>query len=163
MLVVVISGSTPVRVAAVFNSEALMIRPTGSMKPLMPEEFTVGGLDPRTLFGDVVRRRMIGLGFDEAIGNILSAERDLRRRLIGDPTVTDELDALAKGDPAAAAGTEPEQKDTTAWVTKAAIADADANRTTSAPLRWLWQRAEKEWVDLAEDIGADDTDADDGP
>ncbi len=45
---------------------------------LMPEEFTVGRLDPKTELADKARDRMIGYGFEEAICNILTEERILR-------------------------------------------------------------------------------------
>lgn len=49
--------------------------------PLLPEEFTVGGLAPMTAFADRARELMIGSGFEEAIGNILCAEEDVRVRM----------------------------------------------------------------------------------
>ena len=49
--------------------------------PLMPEEFTVGRLDPRTDFADRARDRMIGYGFEEAICNILTEQRILREAM----------------------------------------------------------------------------------
>lgn len=44
-----------------------------SFEPLMPEEFTVGGVAPEAAFEDLIRDRMIGFGFEEAICNILTA------------------------------------------------------------------------------------------
>jgi phenylalanyl-tRNA synthetase beta chain len=51
-----------------------------SFSPLMPAEFTVGGLNPRTELADDVRDVLIGCGYEEAIGNILTAEDSLRAR-----------------------------------------------------------------------------------
>jgi len=50
-------------------------------EPLMPEEFTVGHLAPLTVFGDWARDVMIGCGFEEAIGNILTAEAEVRDKM----------------------------------------------------------------------------------
>jgi phenylalanyl-tRNA synthetase beta chain len=50
-------------------------------EPLMPEEFTVGRLDPKTDFADRARDRMIGYGFEEAIANILTEERLVREAM----------------------------------------------------------------------------------
>lgn len=44
----------------------------------MPEEFTVGRLQPLTELVDRARDRMIGYGFEEAISNILTAPQMLR-------------------------------------------------------------------------------------
>jgi len=49
--------------------------------PLMPADFTVGKLDPRTQFEDRVRDLLIGFGFEEAICNILTSEDTARRRM----------------------------------------------------------------------------------
>lgn len=49
--------------------------------PLMPEEFTVGALAPMTRFADLARERMLGLGYEEAIGNLLTAEDNVRARM----------------------------------------------------------------------------------
>lgn len=49
--------------------------------PLMPEEFTVGALTPITRFADVARERMLGLGFEEAIGNLLTSVEEVRDRM----------------------------------------------------------------------------------
>lgn len=49
--------------------------------PLMPEEFTVGRLDPKTELADKARDRMIGYGFEEAICNILTEQRILREAM----------------------------------------------------------------------------------
>ncbi|MEZ0228743.1 MAG: phenylalanine--tRNA ligase subunit beta, partial [Planctomycetota bacterium] len=49
--------------------------------PLMPEEFTVGRLDPKTDLADRARDRMIGYGFEEAICNILTEARILREAM----------------------------------------------------------------------------------
>lgn len=53
-----------------------------AFEPLLPEEFTVGALSPTTAFADVVRDRMIGVGFEEAIGNILTSVELLRQRCL---------------------------------------------------------------------------------
>lgn len=49
-----------------------------ALQPLMPEEFTVGALAPMTRFADVARERMLGLGFEEGIGNILTSTDEVR-------------------------------------------------------------------------------------
>lgn len=51
------------------------------LQPLMPEEFTVGALAPVTTFADLARERMLGLGFEEAIGNILTSVEEVRDRM----------------------------------------------------------------------------------
>lgn len=58
-----------------------MARGYEAMGPLMPDEFTVGALAPSTTFADVVRERLLGLGFEEGIGNILTAAEEVRRRM----------------------------------------------------------------------------------
>lgn len=52
-----------------------------ALQPLMPEEFTVGALTPGTRFADVARERMLGLGFEEAIGNLLTSVDEVRDRM----------------------------------------------------------------------------------
>lgn len=52
-----------------------------ALQPLMPEEFTVGALTPLTRFADVARERMLGLGFEEAIGNLLTSVDEVRDRM----------------------------------------------------------------------------------
>lgn len=49
--------------------------------PLLPEEFTVGGVAPETAFADLLRDRLIGCGFEETIGNILTSAEELRARM----------------------------------------------------------------------------------
>ena len=49
--------------------------------PLLPEEFTVGAQAPGTLFDDLIRDRMIGVGFEEGIGNILTSAVEIRERM----------------------------------------------------------------------------------
>lgn len=49
--------------------------------PLMPEEFTVGALAPMTRFADLARERMLGLGYEEAIGNLLTSVERVRERM----------------------------------------------------------------------------------
>ncbi|MCO5168432.1 MAG: phenylalanine--tRNA ligase subunit beta [Planctomycetes bacterium] len=51
------------------------------LAPLMPEEFTVGALAPMTVFADVARERMLGLGYEEAIGNLLTSVEEVRARM----------------------------------------------------------------------------------
>lgn len=51
-----------------------------SFTPLMPQEFTVGSLGGGTRFEDVVRDRMIGVGFEEAIGNLLTSVDEVRTK-----------------------------------------------------------------------------------
>jgi phenylalanyl-tRNA synthetase beta chain len=53
-----------------------------SFTPRLPEEFTIGSLAPATSFADVIRDRMIGVGFEEAIGNILTSVEELRARCL---------------------------------------------------------------------------------
>lgn len=52
-----------------------------SFAPAMPAELTLGGLAPLTVYGDRLREAMIGCGFEEAIGNILTAEPEVRSRM----------------------------------------------------------------------------------
>src|SRR5690606_30290021 len=49
--------------------------------PLMPEEFTVGALAPMTRFADLARERMLGLGYEEGIGNLLTSVEKVRERM----------------------------------------------------------------------------------
>lgn len=60
-----------------------MARGYGTFRALMPTEFTVGRLDPQTELEDVVRDRMIGFAFEEAICNILTADELVRGRMHG--------------------------------------------------------------------------------
>ncbi len=59
-----------------------------ALTPLMPEDFTVGRLDPRTAFADLARERMLGLGFEEAIGNVLTSPEEVRHRMRLDEATT---------------------------------------------------------------------------
>lgn len=52
-----------------------------ALSPLMPEEFTVGALAPMTLFADLARERMLGLGYEEAIGNLLTSVDEVRQKM----------------------------------------------------------------------------------
>jgi phenylalanyl-tRNA synthetase beta chain len=52
-----------------------------SFAPRMPEEFTVGRLAPSTDLADRARDRMIGYGFEEAIGNILTDSAKVREAM----------------------------------------------------------------------------------
>lgn len=52
-----------------------------AFEPLLPEEFTVGSSSPRSVFADLVRDRMIGIGLEEAIGNILTSGVEVRSRM----------------------------------------------------------------------------------
>jgi phenylalanyl-tRNA synthetase beta chain len=52
-----------------------------SFAPSMPAELTVGGLAPLTAWGDRLREALIGCGFEEAIGNILTSEPEVRARM----------------------------------------------------------------------------------
>lgn len=58
-----------------------MARGYEKLAPLLPQEFTVGGLDPKTTFADLARERMLGLGFEEGIGNILTSRAEIRTRM----------------------------------------------------------------------------------
>lgn len=51
------------------------------LQPLMPEEFTVGALAPMTRFADLARERMLGLGYEEGIGNLLTSLEKVRERM----------------------------------------------------------------------------------
>jgi phenylalanyl-tRNA synthetase beta chain len=46
--------------------------------PVMPSQFTVGGLSPIEEFSDHIRALMVGMGFQEIISNILGSPTDLR-------------------------------------------------------------------------------------
>ncbi|MBL4850569.1 MAG: phenylalanine--tRNA ligase subunit beta [Planctomycetes bacterium] len=50
--------------------------------PLLPEEFTVGSQSIGSQFEDLIRDRMIGVGFEEAIGNILTSAVEVRERML---------------------------------------------------------------------------------
>jgi len=52
-----------------------------AFEPLMPAEFTVGRIAPLTELEDQVRDRMIGLGYEEGICNILTSTEILRDRM----------------------------------------------------------------------------------
>ena len=52
-----------------------------SFGPVMPSEFTVGGLSRVEQVSDRVRDLMIGLGFQEIISNVLSSREDLVERM----------------------------------------------------------------------------------
>ena len=54
-----------------------------AFEPIMPERFTVGHLQPQTLFEDRIRETMIGFGFEEVILNILSNKEDFNDRMLG--------------------------------------------------------------------------------
>ncbi len=53
-----------------------------SFEPRMPSRFTVGQLDPVTLFADRVREYMTGFGFEEIFSNILSNRAAERERML---------------------------------------------------------------------------------
>jgi len=57
----------------------------GSFTPVMPSEFTVGGLSRLEQTSDNVRNQMVGLGFQEIMSNILASRQELieRMRLAG--------------------------------------------------------------------------------
>lgn len=50
-------------------------------EPRMPSEFTVGTLLPTERLSDRVREAMVGLGFQEVLGNVLVAREDLTDRM----------------------------------------------------------------------------------
>lgn len=52
-----------------------------TIKPSMAQEFTVGKLHPLTDYEDLVRDVMIGLGFEEAICNILTDVASIREQM----------------------------------------------------------------------------------
>jgi len=45
--------------------------------PVMPSQFTVGGLSRIEEFSDRIRALMVGMGFQEIISNILGSPQDL--------------------------------------------------------------------------------------
>jgi phenylalanyl-tRNA synthetase beta chain len=53
----------------------------GSFTPVMPSQFTVGGLSPLEECADRVRDLMVGQGFQEIMSNILSSRTDLVERM----------------------------------------------------------------------------------
>jgi phenylalanyl-tRNA synthetase beta chain len=70
-----------------------------ALVPLMPEEFTVGALAPMTRFADLARERMLGLGFEEAIGNILTSTDEVRSLMRLDPVKGAPEGGLVHGGP----------------------------------------------------------------
>ncbi|HSG05132.1 MAG TPA: phenylalanine--tRNA ligase subunit beta, partial [Nitrospiria bacterium] len=52
-----------------------------SFKPEMPSEMTVGGLSAIERFSDQVRDHMVGIGFQEAVSNILTDRTETRDRM----------------------------------------------------------------------------------
>jgi len=50
----------------------------GDFLPVMPSQFTVGGLSRIETISDRVRALMVGMGFQEIISNILGSPKDLR-------------------------------------------------------------------------------------
>jgi phenylalanyl-tRNA synthetase beta chain len=50
----------------------------GDFSPVMPSQFTVGGLSRIEEVSDRVRALMVGMGFQEIISNILASPQDLR-------------------------------------------------------------------------------------
>ena len=52
-----------------------------NFEPLLPEDFTVGSAAPETAFADLARDLAIGCGFDEAIGNLLTAIEEVRDKM----------------------------------------------------------------------------------
>jgi phenylalanyl-tRNA synthetase beta chain len=59
----------------------------GSFVPIMPSEFTVGGLSRLEQLSDRIRDLMVGFGFQEMMSNLLSSRVELvdRMRLSGTP------------------------------------------------------------------------------
>lgn len=53
----------------------------GSFTPVMPSEFTVGGLSRLEQTSDNVRNQMVGLGFQEIMSNILASRQELIERM----------------------------------------------------------------------------------
>lgn len=53
----------------------------GQFTPIMPSQFTVGGLSRVEQVSDRIRDLMIGLGFQEIISNILTSRQDLCDRM----------------------------------------------------------------------------------
>lgn len=53
-----------------------------SFTPLLPADFTVGRLDPLTMYEDLLRDLMIGFAFEEAICNILTSSEEIRQRML---------------------------------------------------------------------------------
>jgi phenylalanyl-tRNA synthetase beta chain len=49
----------------------------GSFAPIMPSQFTVGGLSQIEQVADRLRELMVGMGFQEVISNILASRQDL--------------------------------------------------------------------------------------
>jgi phenylalanyl-tRNA synthetase beta chain len=59
----------------------------GSFMPIMPSEFTVGGLSRLEQVSDQIRNLMVGFGFQEMMSNLLSSRLELidRMRVSGTP------------------------------------------------------------------------------
>ncbi|CAI4030189.1 Phenylalanyl-tRNA synthetase beta chain [Nitrospira tepida] len=59
----------------------------GSFTPVMPQQFTVGGLSQIEQRSDRVRDLMVGLGYQEVMSNIMASRQELvdRMRLAGTP------------------------------------------------------------------------------
>jgi len=53
----------------------------GSFEPVMPSQFTVGGLSRVEQMSDRIRDLMIGLGFQEIMANILASRQELVERM----------------------------------------------------------------------------------
>ncbi len=53
----------------------------GTFSPILPEDFTIGRLDPLTDFEDLLRDLLVGFSFEEAICSILTAADSLRGRM----------------------------------------------------------------------------------
>jgi phenylalanyl-tRNA synthetase beta chain len=62
------------------------------IEPEPLSDFTLGGLDPLTEFGDRAREIMVGLGFEEIISNILTSPANVRERTGRDPKHLLEID-----------------------------------------------------------------------
>ncbi len=54
-----------------------------SFEPRLPSTFTVGGLTPLERLSDRVRERMVGLGFEEVISNILASREEIVQKMGG--------------------------------------------------------------------------------
>ena len=58
----------------------------GAFAPVMPSQFTVGGLSRLEQMADRVRHLMVGMGFQEIISNIMGSHQDLCTRMRLDGT-----------------------------------------------------------------------------
>jgi phenylalanyl-tRNA synthetase beta chain len=58
----------------------------GAFAPVMPSQFTVGGLSRLEQMADRVRHLMVGMGFQEVISNIMGSHQDLCTRMRLDGT-----------------------------------------------------------------------------